>query len=165
MVSPAGVEKMSMGYSSILSSFLTFSHVSIMLKSSRPSIRRVLGSFDNGPVSLDVGYNARSLISGHAGPSRLPCVAYPTRPFSATRKGKERAVDVNTLCMASGTKLEGYRAVYTLQAFLVPQKRYFHATARRQAIPLIPATIGILKVSTISYEVLVFDADSSRPLY
>lgn len=82
-----------------------------------------------------------------AGPSRLPLA--PTYSTWHSRKGKEKVgtdsftAVVYRLSSVSNPSL--YDAVG--QSCNRYQRRSFHASARRNALPLIPAAIGIFKVS------------------
>ena len=98
----------------------------------------------------------------------FPCIYidspvwYHTCPSPNDRKGKERAVYCNhgripddpasASCSSFGSSKPRSKRLSqrTGKSICIPI-RYFHATTKRNAIPLIPATIGSLKVSLKLY--------------
>jgi hypothetical protein len=68
--------------------------------------------------------------------------------WSSIRKGKQRAdaIPAEPISRSSSTRLSGRESLYPPMA---AQVRHFHASRPRYALPLIPATAAILKVSYI----------------
>lgn len=130
-----------------LTSLATSTYALIMIRSSHQGVAKLLVRSRSRNHPLVTSVILAEVRHAHAGPSRLPYLAYH-RAYPS-RKGKEKEI-IN----------DSHSTPYTLYAShsslpirgrlgelgLAHQRRSFHATARRQAIPLIPATIGILKV-------------------
>lgn len=80
------------------------------------------------PLPLVLGVISLSSSSSAPSTSRQSYSTVANQRFKPDLKGKGKAIDISyPVCLGS--------------------RRAFHATARRHAIPLLPATIAVLKVS------------------
>ena len=106
---------------------------------------------------------ANGLSHAVAGPSRFPSTW--THTPRQTRKGKEREIPGQLAIHPTHTFASSYNPTTASVMTLITrhQRRSFHASAKRHAIPLIPAAIGIFKVSCQLYSTDGSQRPSSQP--